>query len=213
MGLFVKKILLTLILILVPSYIGYQVVVNVNLHPRHKIGDVLDSFEGVSVYYNGGINTVVGRNRTADGYNLGLKYQCVEFVKRYYYKKHSHKMPNSYGHAKDFFNKRLKDGQFNKARGLIQYKNPGKQAPKVGDLLVYGPTVFNAYGHVSIVSKVDLTANTIEIVQQNVGQFGSTRATFSLQIKDKRWKIVSNEIMGWLSLPPKQPKNTKHESN
>ncbi|MDW5290896.1 hypothetical protein [Formosa sp. PL04] len=54
---------------------------------------------------------VSGRNTTPDGYNLGLKYQCVEFVKGYYYEHYNHKMPDSYGHAKSFFNSGIKDGK------------------------------------------------------------------------------------------------------
>jgi hypothetical protein len=61
------------------------------------------------VYYNGGVANVVGRNVSVDGYNLGLKYQCVEFVKRYYYQHLGHKMPDTYGHAKDFFDRNVAD--------------------------------------------------------------------------------------------------------
>ncbi|VAW82835.1 Trypanothione synthetase domain protein [hydrothermal vent metagenome] len=202
-----KKGVLTIFVLFIPSVVAFHLIRNVNINPKYNIGDIFDTFQGVSVFYNGGINTVVGRNRTADGYNLGLKYQCVEFVKRYYFKRYSHKMPNSYGHAKDFFNSKLKDGQFNKVRGLIQFKNPSSRAPKVGDLLVYGPTVFNAYGHVSIVSKVNLSDDSIEIIQQNSGQFGSTREIFKLQQQSKRWKIMHKGVLGWLSLPDKASNN------
>src|SRR5699024_1940891 len=128
---------------------------------EHQIGDKIDSLNGVYVYYNDKVTNVSGRNLTPDGYNLGLKYQCVEFVKRYYYEHYNHKMPDSYGHAKDFFIEGLSDGAFVKRRNLYQYSNPGKTKPKEGDLLVYGPTAFNAYGHVAIVSKVK--RNKIEI--------------------------------------------------
>lgn len=47
-------------------------------------------------------------------YNIGLKYQCVKFVKRYYYEHLNHKMPDSYGHEKDFFDNTIADGQLNK---------------------------------------------------------------------------------------------------
>lgn len=198
-----KRVLIYFSLIVGLLFLGYKLVTKTNLNPTRSIGDVLDTFEGVPVYYNGGINNVTGRNKTADGYNLGLKYQCVEFVKRFYYKKYSHKMPNSYGHAKDFYNPKLKDGQFNKGRGLIQYKNPSKSAPGVGSLLVYGPTVFNPYGHVAIISKVNLNKKFIEVVQQNSGQFGSTREYFGLRYKNGRWKIDNAQIIGWLSPGPR----------
>ena len=158
------------------------------------IGDKVDSLHGISVYYNGAMGHVEGRNITPDGYNLGLKYQCVEFVKRYYYKHYNHKMPDSYGHAKSFFNPSVKDGEKNTQRNLLQFTNPSASKPKVGDLVVYSGTIFNKYGHVSIVSKVG--DNTVEVIQQNVGT--STRASFSLKQIGNTWEIDDKRILGWL---------------
>ena len=71
-----------------------------------RIGDVIDSLNGVKVYYNGSnFAKSYGRNLAPDGYNLGLKYQCVEFVKRYYYQVYKHKMPNTQGNAREFLTK------------------------------------------------------------------------------------------------------------
>ncbi len=159
-----------------------------------NVGDKLDSLDGVYVYYNGGMNNVSGRNLTNDGYNLGLKYQCVEFVKRYYYEKLKHKMPDSYGHAKDFFDARINDGALNKNRGLMQYTNGSLFKPEVNDILVFGPTTFNEFGHVGIVSKV--FDDKIEMVQQNVGY--NTREKYTLYLKQGRYYIESNSILGWL---------------
>jgi hypothetical protein len=164
-----------------------------------KIGDVVDAFNGVKVYYNGPVSHVGGRNLTPGGYNLGLKYQCVEFVKRYYYERFGHKMPNSYGHAKDFFNARLTDGQRNADRGLIQCRNPSKRKPKAEDLLVFDGWVGNPYGHVCIVSWVG--EDELEIVQQNPGVWGSPRERFGLRLKDGRWEIKGRGILGWLTRP------------
>lgn len=162
---------------------------------QHEWGDKIDSLHGVYVYYNGKVSTVKGRNVT-NGYNVGLKYQCVEFVKRYYYEHLNHKMPNSYGHAKDFFNPVLKDGQKNKDRNLTQYTNPSKTKPEVSDLLIYSPVTGNKYGHVAIVSRV--YDNKIEIIQQNPGPMGKSRETFKLENKDGVWKIKNDKIWGWL---------------
>lgn len=137
-----------------------------------KVGDKLDSLNGVYVYYNANVGNVKGRNTSADGYNIGLKYQCVEFVKRYYYQHLNHKMPDSYGHAKDFYEKGLGDGKRSKRRNLIQYANPSNSKPKVDDLLVFDGTTTNKYGHVAIISKV--TDSKIEIIQQNPGPYGCT---------------------------------------
>ena len=162
----------------------------------YKVGDKIDSFNGVNVYYNGKVGNVTGRNLSEDGYNIGKKYQCVEFVKRYYYEYYKHKMPDSYGHAVDFFDTKLNDGQLNIQRNLIQYKNPSKVAPKVGDILVYKGTFGNSYGHVSIVSEIK--NGEIEIIQQNPGVFKKTRRTFKVEKQNDKWIIKSGRILGWL---------------
>jgi len=162
-----------------------------------KPGDKVDSLHGVYVYYNGSISHVEGRNLAPDGYNLGLKYQCVEFVKRYYYYHYKHKMPDSYGHAKDFFDRTVKDGALNKKRNLQQFTNPSKHLPQVGDLVIMDATTFNEYGHVCIVSKV--TEDEVEIIQQNPGPMAPSRDTYSLtKTEEGKYLFGSDYILGWL---------------
>ncbi len=162
------------------------------------IGQKVDSLNQVYVYYNGSIGNVVKRN-TKDGYNLGLEFQCVEFVKRYYYEFYNHKMPDSYGHAVSFFDKKVKDGQVNKQRNLLQFTNPSKRKPQVGDLIVLKGTIFNRYGHVAIISNV--LDNQIEIIQQNPGPSGASRVQYELmQTEQQQWKINQSRILGWLRM-------------
>lgn len=177
---------------------AFLVVTRTNVNTDHKVGDVLDELNGVPVYFNGGVGNVEGRNLSKDGYNLGLKYQCVEFVKRYYYDHYQHRMPDSYGHAKSFFKQGLKDGEMNNQRNLYQYTNPSVRKPAVGDLVVFDGTLSNRYGHVAIVSNV--TDTQLEIIQQNPGPFGKSRVTFLLVKAQGKWKVGSDTLMGWLSL-------------
>jgi surface antigen len=181
-----------LILLVVVVFISKKI----NLNSNYEVGQKVDSLYGVAVYYNGGVGNVDGRALSKDGYNLGLKYQCVEFVKRYYYEELNHKMPDSYGNAKEFFNSHIKDGEINKQRNLNQYKNPSKSKPKANDLVIYSGTTLNKYGHVSIVSKV--TENEVEIIQQNPGPFGNSREKYRLQNDNGNWKIDNERILGWL---------------
>ncbi|MDC1403122.1 CHAP domain-containing protein [Crocinitomicaceae bacterium] len=128
---------------------------------------------------------------TIDGYNIGLKYQCVEFVKRYYYE---HRMPNSYGHAKSFFDPMVSDGKTNTARGLRQFTNPSISKPQVGDLIVIDGSRF---GHVAIVSEV--ADDEIEIIQQNPGKRGNSRERIDLEHRpNNNWYIDKSRIVGWL---------------
>ncbi len=155
-------------------------------------GDRLDSLNGVVVYCNGGFSGNAGRN-VVDGYNIGLKYQCVEFVKRYYFERFDHRMPNSYGHAKDFFDTTLADGALNKDRALLQFRNCSASMPRVDDLLVLDGWGGNPYGHVAIVSRVG--DGEVEVVQQNTG---SARNTYDLDMIDGKWRIDCKRVMGWL---------------
>ncbi|MDF1698208.1 MAG: CHAP domain-containing protein [Saprospiraceae bacterium] len=163
---------------------------------KGKVGRAIDAFNGVNVYYNGRVSNIQGRNVTADGYNLGLKYQCVEFVKRYYYEFYNHKMPDSYGNAKDFFSPAIEDGQINPARNLRQFSNPSKSRPKVGDLLIFGPTPYNKFGHVAIISKVE--RQRLQIIQQNPGSNNPSRQWFPLEKKGTRHFINHQYVSGWL---------------
>lgn len=169
---------------------------HVNLNPNRNVGDVVDQLDGVAVHYNGAVNHSSGRNLSADGYNLGISYQCVEFVKRYYFERFHHRMPDTMGHAKDFFDRRIGDGELNPARNLVQYKNGGSTPPRVGDIVVFDRWLFNPYGHVAIIAEASHDA--IEIIQQNPGPFSPSRERFKLQAENGRWSIARSGILGWL---------------
>lgn len=161
-----------------------------------KVGAKVDSLDGVYVYYNGKISHVKDRNVSKDGYNIGLRWQCVEFIKRYYYEAHNHKMPNSYGHAKHFFANGLKDGQANPDRNLRQFTNPSKFKPRRGEIIIFDGNQWNPYGHVAIISKVENTQ--IEIIQQNPGPYANSREFFNLKKVKGSWTIEGNSILGRL---------------
>jgi surface antigen len=166
-----------------------------NLHD-YEIGQAIDSLNHVIVYYNGNVGHVMGRNVTGDGYNLGLKYQCVEFVKRYYYEYYKHKMPDSYGNAKDFFDASLPDGAMSPARNLRQFNNPSKSRPQTGDLLILDGHLGNPYGHVAIIA--DVKDDEIQIIQQNPGPGAHARIWIDLIVEDGKFKVDNGRTLGWL---------------
>ncbi|MBC8061759.1 MAG: CHAP domain-containing protein [Clostridiaceae bacterium] len=157
------------------------------------IGDEIDSYKGVKVYNNGKDYVKnYGKNSSKDGYYYGYKWQCVEFIKRFYYDVKAHKMPDGFGNAKDFFDVSLKDGALNKKRGLLQFKNGGKTKPESDDLIVFNDT---KYGHVAIVTEVG--ADYIEIVQQNI--YNTPRAKLMLSEKDGNYLLGdTRKPAGWL---------------
>ena len=163
-----------------------------------EIGQKIDSYKGVSAFYNEAVANVSGRNKTNDGYNLGLKYQCVEFAKRFYYEAFNHKMPDSYGHAKDFYNNKYKHGSINKERNMFQYENGGTEKPKKNDLIVIGPSTFNSFGHLMVITSIN--RNEVAFIQQNPGPKNPSRGVLHLEYNKGKWSISSHNILGWLRL-------------
>jgi surface antigen len=192
------KIVIALSVAIIIGYISFRLIKKVNPNPKFEVGQALDSLNGVKVYYNGGVGHTGKRNVSEDGYNIGLTYQCVEFVKRYYYQYYHHKMPDSYGNAKDFFDNSIKDGSISTKRDLVQFKNPSKLKPTIGDLVIFDGTVGNPYGHVAIISQV--TNNSIEIIQQNPGPFASSRVILGLDSSSTGFNIQQSKLLGWLRM-------------
>jgi len=157
-----------------------------------EVGTIIDEYKGVPVYSNGK-NYVAshGLNFSEDGYYFGYKWQCVEFVKRFYYERFGHEMPDGAGHAKYFFNPLLEQGEFNEQRGLYQYKNGGDVKPREDDLLVFDD---GAYGHVAIVSAVG--DDWLEVIQQNSKY---PREKYQLIVEDGTYTVKGDKNpVGWL---------------
>ncbi len=167
--------------------------------PIPPVGAIVDRENGIAIHSNGKDSyTSHGKHFSSDdGYYYGRRWQCVEFVKRYYHDHYHHHMPDVWGHANSFFDPAVKQGEVNQSRGLVQYRNGGDVAPAPGDLLVYN---YGEYGHVAIVSKVE--SRMVEIAQQNVA--GHPRTSLPLRKTEEGWILgASNKPAGWLRLPGK----------
>lgn len=60
----------------------------------------------------------------------------------------------------------------NNKRALIQFENPSFTKPKPGDIIIFGSTALNSYGHVAIITET--FENKIEIIQQNPGPYSKS---------------------------------------
>jgi ABC-type multidrug transport system fused ATPase/permease subunit len=189
----------------------YAAATRFNPNNQHAVGEQLDELNGVAIYYNGGVNTVQGRNLSQDGYNLGLRYQCVEFIKRYYFERHGHRMPDTYGHAKEFFDPTLSDGSLNAKRAMLQFRNGSAEQPQAEDLLVFAPSLLNRYGHVAIIASAG--TDSLQIAQQNPGPFGSSREDLGLTQREGHWYIEQSRVLGWLRLQPTEELSVRPATN
>ncbi len=167
-----------------------------------KVGEIVTTYRSIPVYSNGEKYTLsYGKNFSSNQYYYGQKWQCVEFVKRFYHDAFKHKMPSVWGHAKGYYDPSVIHGKLNNDRGMYQFKNGGATSPQPDDLLVFD---LDPFGHVAVISKV--LENEIEVVQQNIA--GKPRQTFLLEKKDGLFNIVAkNKPLGWLRLPSEKLKN------
>lgn len=195
----ITKIAVGMLILLAALYVCYQVVTHSSLGSDLQPGTPIDELNGVVIFYNGGVNETYGRNLTADGYNLGIRYQCVEFVKRYYFERFGHRMPDAYGHAKSFFDPALADGALNTMRGLTQFSNGSSTAPVAEDIIVFSPSLLNPYGHIAVIAEVN--AYAVIIAQQNAGPILSSREALVLTQSDGHYRIQDARVLGWLRLP------------
>ena len=160
------------------------------------VGEEIARYKNIPAYQNGEVVAQShGKNYAEDGYYYGQKWQCVEYVKRFYHDALGHHMPSVWGHAADFFDPQISHGKVNPARGLLQYDNGGDTPPKPNDLLVFR---HSQYGHVSIVTKV--TDKHLEVIQQNV--HGHASAAYPIdKVKGKYTVGGGTKPAGWLRLP------------
>ncbi len=195
-----KKILyisISVALLLI-GYFVFRVIKKSNPNPDYAVGQVLDSLNGVYVYYNGSIENIEDENVAKDGYKLGLKHHSEEFIKRYYYEKYKHKMPNVAGNPEEFFDPKVADGELNTKRDLLQFTNPSFSLPSVGDILILKKNKKHVHGHIAIISNV--YDGALEVIQQNAGPFESSRALFGYGDFGNKYKLDNKDVLGWLRI-------------
>jgi surface antigen len=154
-------------------------------------GIVVDRYKGVAIYDNGPLAFKShGRRYSPSGYYWGQKWQCVEFVKRFFDEAKGHQMPDVWGHAKDFFDPAVAQGGLNARRGLVQFRNGGNEAPALDDLVVFD----GGFGHVAIVSEVG--SNFVEVAQQNI--YRRPRARLEVTATNGNFVVRPSNVLGWL---------------
>jgi hypothetical protein len=154
-----------------------------------SFGALQGVLDGVSLYYNpnGYVGTVY---YYYNGINTGLKWQCVEFVNRYYLAVYNMNIRISGTNANQYYGTASQ-------RGLVAYPNGGSTAPRVGDLFCMAGGS-GGYGHVAIIMEV--ASNYIKVGQQNGGGNAPIGYSFS-----KSGNTVTGwsgyTVQGWLRRP------------
>jgi len=119
-----------------------------------------------------------------------MKWQCVEYVRRYYYIHYDMDLFNLGGgmDAWQFFGNAAN-------MHLSDYANGDTTAPQVGDILCFGGN-----GHVAIIR--DVSSTTVTVIQQNwTEDSGDENYTFTMTVSNGTYWIEglpSLPVQGWL---------------
>jgi len=156
--------------------------------------DYVGSFNGVNSYSNGSTSNVSNNYNYSTGINTGMKWQCVEYVNRYYYVIYNQNIRVAGHNANDYFNNATQ-------HGLDAHLNNGTAKPQVGDLLCSNG---GGYGHVAIVREVG--SNYINVIHQNWSNSSSDNSkTISLNGNIVSAFGTNYPVIGWLRSPNSKP--------
>ena len=163
-------------------------------------GEVLGVGLGnVPAYSNCNAKCVVFSPNKNEGTYTGIKWQCVEYARRWL-------LVNKgvvYGDvdvAADIWGldsvTRVKDKT---AFKMSTYANGDKSIPAVGDLLIYAKAYLKT-GHVAVVSKVDTKSKTVEVIEQNFNNTkwpgNHARRIPYVKQQDQYW-LLDSYLLGW----------------
>ena len=159
-----------------------------------SFGTQVGEYNGVIAYSNYENSYVSGKYNYVDGYNTGMKWQCVEYVNRYYYVIYGLKIRIPGTHADDYYDTASD-------RGLIAYPNGGTTPLQPGDILCSNG---GTHGHVAIVR--DVTTNSIHIIHQNWANTAADNdKAISMSVSDGHYTVSgfsgSYPVQGWLRKP------------
>ncbi len=158
---------------------------------------VVGSFNGVTAYSNGSVEYDSGKRNDKNRPDSGIKWQCVEFVRRYY---------------SDVYGMNIGAGEnasgiYSKAASwkLASFPNGGTVSPQVGDIICFGGGS-SGNGHVAIITGVSSTQ--ITVIQQNVTE-SSRDAAFPcpMSVVGGKYTVYGTTIgssyncQGWLRKP------------
>ncbi|NQE46372.1 Cell surface glycoprotein [ANME-1 cluster archaeon GoMg2] len=157
-------------------------------------GTQVGTYNDVIAYSNLENSYASGEYNYKDDYNTGMKWQCVEYVNRYYYVIYGQKIRIAGTNADEYYDTASD-------RGLVAYPNSGTTSPQPGDILCSSG---GTYGHVAIVREV--TADSVHVIHQNWANTAvDNDKTISMSISGGHYTVSgfsSNySVQGWLRKP------------
>jgi YVTN family beta-propeller protein len=151
-------------------------------------GTELGQYRSVPAYSNGQFQGSGNSCETSGSY--GLRYQCVEYVKRFYDVALGINTSGWRGNGVEYYDSASQ-------KGLERFDNGDSTPPAPDDIVVFSG---GTYGHVAIITSV--TQHEVTIIEQNFSPTG--RATLQLTNTNGNYSIAPRghyRVLGWLRRP------------
>jgi glutathionylspermidine amidase/synthetase len=154
----------------------------------------------VAAFSNCSAECVVREPNRWRGTYTGIKWQCVEFARRWLLVNRG-VVFGDVSYAIDIWGgvdhyTRVADGA---VVPVVSHLNGSKAKPRIGDLLVYAKVLFGT-GHVAVITDVDAGTGLVEIGEQNYRNSpwpgDHARQVELLQREDRYW-LLDPYLIGW----------------
>lgn len=156
--------------------------------------------EGISAYSNCQSNCVVFDPNKLNGVYTGIKWQCVEFTRRWLIQNRGLTFGDVDVAADIWALKEFTRLNDQSSVPLTRFENGARQIPIRGDLLVYGRE-FLGTGHAAIVLQVDRKRGLVRVGEQNFKNqkwAGNYSRAIPFIYKDGRYWVLDAYISGWI---------------
>ena len=167
-------------------------------------GSLLGSYQGVNSFSNGHDHFYSRQQNYYNGLYTGIKYQCVEYARRWLQQSKGlnfHNVPHAADLWKLRYFERIVD---NKLVHLTTIENGNEFPPIEDSLLIWPRSSHNPYGHIAIITHVNLEQLFIRIAEQNLcNNYWSGNYSRELKLEKnngKYWIQDKDEPLGWIKI-------------
>ena len=171
------------------------------------LGKTADNTEA---YSNCKSSCVVRQPNHYKGTYTGIKWQCVEYARRWLLV-HDGVVFGDIDIAANMWDKinHVTNVTTQKVTPLVNYVNGSVQMPEKGDLLIYARE-FERTGHVAVVVGVDVKGRHIRVAEENYSNTpwpGNYSREIPFIRKDGKVWLLDSYLIGWKRMQPEQSAN------
>lgn len=170
---------------------------------RTPYGTELGSYEGVVGYSNGGDHHFSAEGNFVGRIFTGIKWQCVEYARRWLILRRNLTFSQVDGAADIWYLNSFKTIQNSSKFTIIKRANGSEQPPTQNSVLIWKRSRANPFGHVAIVTEVNVDKRYIRVAEQNLDT-NYWPGNYSREIPliyNQGWYIHDEDpLYGWIEL-------------